>query len=277
MPKPFKNNAPFNKYMQLLFENRSVKNREFKAQKNPKGENEIFLYDVIVSSKDEAEWWGGVDPETFRDALYGFDGEDVKLRINSPGGSVFGGRAMQNALNEYPGKVDVFIDGIAASAASFVPMGANSITMGEGAMIMVHKGWTFAIGNADELMAQVEILNKIDKSLVKTYAKHNRVGLSEDKISDFVAAETWFDGEEAVKYGFADSHSEADAGADKENNLDRGAPNNKGGIAWNLNAFKNEVTRPHDIEESDENFVSDDHRARQLQRLNLINVTADAQ
>lgn len=270
MSKP---NQPLakNKYFQLLFENRKVENREFKAQKGAKGENEILLYDVIVGSKDEAALWGGVDPETFRDTLYSYEGADVKLRINSPGGSVFGGRAMQTAVQEYPGKVDVIIDGIAASAASFVPMGANSIHLGEGAMMMVHKGWTFAIGNADELRDQAGILDKIDNSLVKTYAKHNRVGLSEDKIMDFVAAETWFDGAEAVEYGFADT------AADNEEKTVQNEPKNLGGIAWNLNAFKNEVTRPSDVQDSDENFATDEQRERQLQRLNLINVTAIAQ
>lgn len=269
MPKPQQPLA-MNKYFQLLFENRKTENRTFKAQKNTKGENEILLYDVIVSSKDEADWWGGVDPETFRDSLNSFNGEDVKLRINSPGGSVFGGRAMQTAVQEYSGKVDVIIDGIAASAASFVPMGANSIHLGEGAMMMVHKGWTFAIGNADELRDQAGILDKIDNSLVKTYAKHNRVGLGEDKIMDFVAAETWFDGVEAVKYGFADT------AADNEEKTVQNEPNNLGGIAWNLNAFKNEVTRPGDVED-DADFATDEQRERQNQRLNLINVTAYAQ
>lgn len=259
-----------NKYFQLLFENRKVEKREFKAQKGAKGENEILLYDVIVGSKEEEDWWGGVSPETFRDALNGYEGADVKLRINSPGGSVFGGRAMQTAVQEYPGKVDVVIDGIAASAASFVPMGANSIHLGEGAMMMVHKGWTFAIGNADELRDQAGVLDKIDNSLVKTYAKHNRVGLAENKIMDFVAAETWFDGSEAVKYGFADS------AADAEEKTVQNEPNNLGGIAWNLNAFKNEVTRPSDVED-DADFATDEQRERQKQRLNLINVTAYAQ
>lgn len=276
MPKPSQSPMMQNKYMQLLFENRAVKNREFKAQKNVKGENEILLYDVIVSSKEEAEWWGGVDPETFRDALNGFNGEDVSLRINSPGGSVFGGRAMQNALAEYPGKVTAYIDGIAASAASFVPMGAKNIYMGEGAMMMIHKGWTFAVGNADDLRDQAGVLDKIDNSLVKTYAKHNRVGLAENKIMDFIKAETWFDESEAIEHGFAD----ALPGENDVNNSGLNNSQNNGVIAWNLEVFKNEVTRPENVEseeEETENLISDDHRNRQNQRLNLINATAGAQ
>lgn len=276
MPKPSQSPMTQNKYMQLLFENRAVKNREFKAQKNVKGENEILLYDVIVSSKEEAEWWGGVDPETFRDALNGFNGEDVSLRINSPGGSVFGGRAMQNALAEYPGEVTAYIDGIAASAASFVPMGAKNIYMGEGAMMMIHKGWTFAVGNADDLRDQAGVLDKIDNSLVKTYAKHNRVGLAESKIMDFIKAETWFDESEAIEHGFAD----ALPGENDVNNSGLNNSQNNGVIAWNLEVFKNEVTRPENVEseeEETENLISDDHRNRQNQRLNLINATAGAQ
>lgn len=263
-----------NKYLQLLFENRNTKGREFKAHQNAKGENEILLYDVIVGSKEEAEWWGGVDPETYRDALHSFNGEDVTVRINSPGGSVFGGRAMQAASQEYEGNINFVIDGIAASAASFVPMGKNKIHMNEGTMLMIHKGWTFAIGNADELRDQASVLDKIDNSLVKTYAKHNRAGLSEDKILDFITAETWFDGAEAMEYGFVDSAVDAESNAGgKKPQKDA---NNFADIAWNLNAFKNEVTRPDDVEEQTE-FITDEHRERQVQRLNLINMTANAQ
>lgn len=263
-----------NKYMQLLFENRATKNREFKALKTAQGENEILLYDVIVGSKDEAEWWGGVDPETFRETLNGFNGEDVNLRINSPGGSVFAGRAMQAAIAEYPGNVHAYVDGIAASAASFVPMGAKTIHMAEGAMMMVHKGWTFAIGNADDLREQAGLLDKIDNSLVKTYAKHNRKGLDEETIMSYVKAETWFDESEAVQLGFADAAPE-----NAQNNSENNGPintQNNAAIEWNLNVFKNEVTRPDEVSDADD-FINDEHRERQQQILNLINVTAGAQ
>lgn len=274
-PSPLMSNQR-NKYFQLLFENRNTKGREFKAFKNAKGENEILLYDVIVSSKEEAEWWGGVDPETFRDQLFAFNGEDVKLRINSPGGAVFAGRAMQAAIREYPGNVDAYVDGIAASAASFIPQGCRNLYMNEGAMMMIHKGWTFAFGNADDFTEMAEMLTKIDNSIVKTYAKYNRAGLNEQKILDYMTAETWFTDDEAVKNGFADALPDDTENGPKD-------AQNSAAIAWNLNVFKNQVARPDDVkDEIEENepegdFVSDEHRDRQLQRLNLVNLTAVAQ
>jgi hypothetical protein len=93
---------------------RNAKKGEFRAEGNV-----IYLYDIIVAADADAEWFGGVSAESFVQTLRGMSG-DVELRINSPGGDVFGAKAMAQAVRDYPGQVTAHVDGIAASAATFL-------------------------------------------------------------------------------------------------------------------------------------------------------------
>jgi ATP-dependent Clp protease protease subunit len=124
---------------------RNAKKGEFKAEGNT-----IFVYDVIVASEADAEWFGGVAADTFAKALKGMSG-DVELRINSPGGDVFGAKAMAQAIRDYPGQVTAHVDGVAASAATFLTAVADKTIMAPGSLQMIHKAWTLAIGNSDDL------------------------------------------------------------------------------------------------------------------------------
>ena len=77
---------------------------------------------------------------------------------------------MEQALREHPANIVVHIDGLAASAASFVAMAGDSIVMGKGAMMMIHNAWSIAIGNAQDMRKVADLLSKIDGTLVQTYA-----------------------------------------------------------------------------------------------------------
>ena len=119
----------------LLADNRKAAARKFEVlAKQGSDEAEIFLYDAIVSSQEEADWYGGVAPEAFVKAVRGIDAGTIHLRINSPGGSVFAARAMEQALREHKARIVVHIDGIAASAATFIAMAGDEIVMNKGAM-----------------------------------------------------------------------------------------------------------------------------------------------
>lgn len=186
-----------NRLLNLLAANR--RKGEFKAEANT-----IYLYDTIVSSKADAEWFGGVDAETFVQTLRGMTG-DVSLRINSPGGDVFAARAMAQAIKDHSGSVTAYVDGYAASAASFITSAAGRVVMSDGSMLMIHKAWTMGFGNADDLLSMADLLDKIDGTISATYsaaaAKRGKEG------SDFAAlmsAETWFTGQEAIDAGLAD-------------------------------------------------------------------------
>lgn len=212
-----------NRLLQLLADNRAVAARRFEVRAAAEAdEAEILLYDAIVDSELEAEWWGGVAPEPFVRALRQIDAATIHLRINSPGGSVFAARAMETALREHKARIVVHIDALAASAASFLAMAGDEIVISKGAMVMIHKAWTWAWGNADELQKTAGLLAKIDSTLVQTYV--DRTGQKAEQVQDWMAAETWFTAAEAVDNGFADAVA-ADAKAD-------GAQ-----AAWNLRAY----------------------------------------
>lgn len=178
---------------------------------NIAGSNEatIYLYDMIVDSDIEAEWWGGVSPQSFIKELNGITASIIHLRVNSPGGSVFAARAIEQAIREHSATVIAHIDGIAASAASFLIMAADHVEMAPGSFLMIHKAWTYAYGNADDMLKTAEMLDQIDGSLVKTYSV--ATGQSEEDIKNWMAAETWFDAKQAVDLSFADTVYEEDA------------------------------------------------------------------
>jgi len=210
-----------NKFRQLLASNRG--RGRFGVQSKG-AEATIYLYDFIVDSEDDARWMGGVSAESFAKEVAALDVATIHLRVNSPGGSVFGGRVMENALRQHKARVIAHVDGLAASAASVVIMGADEIEMADGAFLMIHKAWTIAIGNADDLLHEAGVLEQIDGTLAQTYAK--RTGIDAAKIADMLAAETWIEAGAAVEQGFADRV----AGDDKE----AAAP---AANAWDLSAF----------------------------------------
>lgn len=216
--------------LHLYAKNRQCAARRFEVRAQAADDSaEILLYDVIVADELEAEYWGGVAPKPFVELLRGITAKTIHLRINSPGGSVFAARAMEQALREHPAQVVVHIDGVAASAASVVAMAGEQILMGSGAMMMIHNGWSFAIGNAAEMRKTADLLDKVDGTLVQTYAK--RTGQVAKQVADWMAAETWFTADEAVAHGFADALAgEATAQAQ--------AP------AWNLSAYARAPAAP---------------------------------
>ena len=253
-----------NRLIQLLADNRQVPDRKFEVRnlEESGGEAEILLYDAIVDSELEAEWWGGVAPESFVRALREIDASTIHLRINSPGGSVFAARAMETALREHKARIVVHIDALAASAASFLAMAGDEIVIAKGAMVMIHKAWTYAWGNATELTKTAALLDKIDGTLVETYV--DRTGQSADDVSQWMADETWFTAQEAVDLGFADRVAEPAATTGAH-------------AAWNLRAY---LRAPERVQTSASpaspaapapaDHINPDHRARQRQRCRLL-------
>ena len=129
------------------------------------------------------------------------DAQSIEVYINSPGGDVFEAHAIYNALKEHPAPVNVHVRGLAASAASVIAMAGDTITMGQGAFIMIHNAWTIAMGNAGQLRDQAVLLDKIDGAMSGIYSA--RTGGDEKQIRKQMAAETWLTADEAVAGGFA--------------------------------------------------------------------------
>lgn len=159
----------------------------------------VYLYDVIGFDF----WTGeGITAKQFAKDLSAITAPVLHLRFNSPGGDVFEGRAMVAALNQFPGKIIAHIDGLAASAASFVAMHAHEIEMTEGAFLMIHNGWTIAMGDRHVFLDAASLLEQIDASIVEDYRA--RTGGDAAEIAAMMDAETWINAQDAVERGFAD-------------------------------------------------------------------------
>lgn len=161
----------------------------------------ILVYDVIVGSDAEAEWLGGVSPEAFRKALASIDG-DVTIRVNSPGGDVFGARAMVQAMKEHAGKITVHVDGYAASAASLIAAAGDTTIMADGAFIMIHNSWTITLGNSQDHDKTKSLLDQIDQSLAETYAARGKK--TAEEFAALMTEETWLGPAAALEAGLAD-------------------------------------------------------------------------
>jgi ATP-dependent Clp protease protease subunit len=162
--------------------------------------NELWIYDVIGEGFFEA----GVTAKGVRDDLAKLNKKQrVQVRINSPGGDVFEAVAIRAQLEQWPAGVDVRVDGVAASGASYIATVGETVSMAEGSMLMVHDPWTFAMGNAAEMARAAATLDKIADSLVGAYSKKS--GKGGDKVREMMKAETWFTADEAIEYGLANA------------------------------------------------------------------------
>lgn len=160
---------------------------------------EISIFDAIG-----ATWDGeGVTAKQFIADLRAIKAPAVNLSINSPGGSLFDGIAIYNALKSHSATVTAKVMGVAASAASVIAMGADRIEMGAGTFMMVHKSASVAWGNADEMRSTADWLDKIDMSMGAIYVA--RTGKTADEVAALLSDETWFTADEAVEAGFADA------------------------------------------------------------------------
>jgi ATP-dependent Clp endopeptidase proteolytic subunit ClpP len=155
-----------------------------------------------ISIYDEIGFWG-VTAKDFITDLKKIDASEITLFINSPGGSVFDGLAIYNAIRQHPANVTVKVMGVAASAASFIAMAGDKIVMPENTFMMVHNPMGGVFGNADEMREWADTLDKIAASLIAIYVA--RTGKTEDEVKALLNAETWMTAKEAVDLGFADT------------------------------------------------------------------------
>lgn len=160
---------------------------------------EIYLYGIIG-----VDWFGdGVSAKTFADDLKKLGGvKAIDLRINSDGGVVTDARAMHTLLMEHPADITTHIDGIAASAASFVAMAGKEIVIAEGGFMMIHNARMMAYGEAEDMRRAADVLENVNETIRSTYEK--RTGAKAADIKKWMDAETWWNGKEAVEHGFAD-------------------------------------------------------------------------
>lgn len=165
------------------------------------GTVEVLIY-------DEIGLWG-ITAAQFLDDLKLVDDGSVKfiVAINSPGGDVFDGFAIHNALVRLGDRCTVRIDGLAASAASVIACGGSHVVMAENAMMMIHNPWTFAYGEADDLRKTADMMDKARDGILASY-RRKAPSISDVDLIKMLDEETWLTAEEAVALGLADTIGE---------------------------------------------------------------------
>lgn len=187
---------------------------------------DLFFYGDIAS-----ESWMSEDyeedkcPKDVRDFLDGIgDVETLNIRINSGGGSVFGGIAIYNMLMQKKCRKEVWIDGIAASIASVIACAGDVIHLPANATFMVHKpsnGYFFTCMNADDLRKDADILDNCQRAILATYMTRAKDGVSEEDINRLINEETWLVGKEAGEYFDFDIAEESNAVACQSGYFDK--------------------------------------------------------
>lgn len=161
----------------------------------------IRLYDPVDGYGED---WG-VSAKEFAAALDGLPVgvNEIRLHINSPGGDVFDGIAIVNALRAHPARVVAVVDGIAASAASFIACAADETIMAENSELMIHDAWGLCVGNASEMASMADMLAHISDNIASIYAA--KAGTDVALWRQAMTTETWYSAAEAVEAGLADS------------------------------------------------------------------------
>lgn len=166
----------------------------------------LYLYDVI----DSWGWPFGVSAKDVLEALNDLgDVEALTLHINSPGGELSEGITIRNLLRQHKARVTTVVDGLAASAASFVALAGDEVVMAPNAEIMVHEPWGAVVGDAQDMHAAAGMLDKAGDNIARMYA--HKAGGDVAEWRDVMHQETWYSDEEAVTAGLADRVLELDS------------------------------------------------------------------
>ena len=162
---------------------------------------------------DEIGFWGTTAAD-FCQEFSALDATDITLHLNSPGGDVFDGIAIANAIRDHSATVTVTVDAVAASIASVIAMAGDRVIMNANSQMMIHDASGMCWGNAADMMETASILNRLSDSIASAYA--GRAGGTTEMWREQMRAETWFDAQEAVDAGLADEVTQkADEAASK--------------------------------------------------------------
>lgn len=195
---------------------RNARNRDGRAGQQPQkpwytvrnekdsDEAEILIYDVI----DPDPWFGGVSAQDFVRDLAAVEAKNLTVRINSPGGNVYDAIAITNALRNFDGTVTTVVDGMAASAASFIAIGGgDELVMSRNSELMIHDARGVCIGDATAMAEYADWLHRCSDNIAEIYAEKAGSDASEWRAA--MTAETWYGADEAVAAGLADRVKEA--------------------------------------------------------------------
>jgi ATP-dependent Clp protease protease subunit len=234
-----------NKLMQLLKDNARAEGPAPIRMDATATEAHIYVNDVIDS------YWGA-SAASLITALAGHQDKIVHLHINSPGGDVFEARAMSAAVVSHPSQVVAHIDGLCASAATYLALACNEVRMTDGGLFMVHNSWTLAYGNKSELRDTANLLEKIDGTIIADYAR--KTGATTDQVVAWMDATTWFTAQEALDAKFIDAIDTNTKQTDSSK------------AQWNLSAYPN---APKAAEPPADNTLEPDLTALAAQQIQI--------
>jgi ATP-dependent Clp protease protease subunit len=163
-----------------------------------------FNIDILGEISESVNSYNAVQKE-----INNAKGKEINLVISSGGGSVTEGMAIADLIANYPEETTATGIGLVASIATVVLLSADNVKMTENAFMMIHRPWSYTMGNADELEATAELLEKMEAKLLDIYTAsvYKRKGKQKDlsnKITEMMAAETWLTAQEALEFGFID-------------------------------------------------------------------------
>lgn len=189
--------------------NKDKKKNNFYEFKNiSSSEADLYVYGEIVQEKS-VDWWTGEESQTdvglmnFKEELDNIGNvRKLNLYLNSPGGDVFTASTMVSMLERLKDKgtvIDAYVDGLSASACSFLMMAADTINLYKNSTVMVHKPMSWAVGNANDMQKTIDALNKIEDSVMMPLYM-NKAKVSEDEIKSLIDNETWLSASDMDKY-----------------------------------------------------------------------------
>lgn len=159
----------------------------------------IYLYDTETDCIGS----GALSSAYIKSQLDTAAGADIEVHISSAGGSAFDAIAIYDLLKKYPGNVTTYVDSLAASAASVIAMAGKSVVMSKYALMMIHKPLVGTGGNADELLQDVQMLNKVQSRLAQIYI--DKTGLDGVTVNSLINSVTWLSADQALDLGFIDA------------------------------------------------------------------------
>lgn len=221
-----------------------LKTLEFRSEVRPNSDSDdLYIFDGIGEYKGYDGTWDGWGPERLREELETCPHNKLTVHINSNGGSTFQGVAIHNMLKASGKEITVSIEGVAASAASFIAMAGHKIQMGTASMLMIHNCWTFAYGNAKELRKIADDMDKIMVGQKEVMLKRSGGKITAEQIDQLMDEETYLTAEECMKYGWCDEIADAEQ-------LEAGEAESGLKVQIDSKAVANAVVQT--IEESDE-------------------------
>ena len=168
---------------------------------------QVYIY-------DEIGFWG-TEASDFVTQLVELNADKIDLHLNSPGGEIFDGLAIYNALKQNKAEVTVYVDGLAASAASFIAQAGDKVVMARNAQMMIHDGIAMAYGNEQDMLDTADLLSKLSNNIADIYSQSAKKRGFDDSYTEeyyrgLMRAELWMNGKEALEFGLADEVTDSD-------------------------------------------------------------------